>query len=70
MGHEATREKISDVGARVNSLLFRAITAAVVLVIFIGLAFLVYVGRVESGALLLYAGVIIGYLIHATQQAV
>ena len=70
MSHETAEERIRDVGARLNSLILRTITALVVLVMFAGLAFLVYVGRIDSGALLLYAGVILGYIIHATKQAV
>lgn len=46
------------------------IAAVVVLVRFGGLAFLVYNGQLDGGALLLYAGVILGYLIHATKQSV
>lgn len=70
MNHETTEERIQNVGSKVNSLVLRSITAIVVLVMFAGLAFLVYIGRVEADALLLYAGVILGYMIHATKQAV
>lgn len=70
MRRDSTKEKLSDIGARLNSLIIRGITGVIVIVIFLGLAFLVYRGEVASDALLLYAGVIIGYLLHATKQAV
>lgn len=70
MGQAAAEERIREVGGRLYSLVLRTITALVVLVVFAGLAFLVYVDQVDAGALLLYAGVILGYLIHATKQAV
>lgn len=70
VSHERPGERIREVGAKVNALVLRAITAFVVLVMFIGLAYLVYIGEVESGALLLYVGVILGYIIHATKEAV
>lgn len=69
MSEETTEGRIRDVGARLNSLVLRTIAALVVLVIFAGLAFLVFVGKVESDALLLFAGVILGYIIHATREA-
>lgn len=59
-----------DVGARLNSLVVRAIAAVVVLVMFAGLVFLVSIDRVDSDALLLYAGVILGYVVHATKQVI
>lgn len=63
-------ERIRQVGGRLNSLVIRAITAFVALAMFGGLAYLVYVDQVEPGALLLFAGVILGYLLHAAQEAV
>jgi hypothetical protein len=35
-----------------------------------GLAFLVYNGQLNGGALRLYAGVLLGYRIHATKRSV
>jgi hypothetical protein len=47
---------------RVYDLFFRALIGVFVLVIFVGLALLVYVARLEGEALVLLSGVIIGYL--------
>lgn len=70
MSEDGAAEKVKQVGARLQGVLMRAIAAIVVLVIFAGLAFLVFEGRLDGGALLLYAGVILGYIIHATKQGV
>jgi uncharacterized membrane protein len=47
---------------RVYGLFFRALIGVFVLVIFVGLGLLVYVGRLDGEALILLSGVIIGYL--------
>ena len=66
----ARRDRADGVTDRLQSIAARAIAATVVLVIFAGLAVLVYIGRVEAGPLLLYAGVIVGYVLHATKSAI
>ena len=68
MAQESATERVKQAGARLQAVLLRAIAAVVVLVMFAGLAILVYQGRIEGDALLLYAGVILGYIIHATKQ--
>lgn len=70
MAQDTTAERVKQAGARLHAVLMRAIAAVVVLVIFLGLTVLVYEGRLDGGALLLYAGVILGYIIHATKQEV
>lgn len=49
---------------------FLGAAAAIVLLIFAGMAYLVYLGHMGSGPLLLYAGVILGYLLRVTQRVV
>lgn len=70
MATESPQERVKRASARIQTALVQAIAAVVVLVMFGGLAFLVYVDRLDGGALLLYAGVILGYIIHATKQSV
>lgn len=43
----------------------RGTAAVVVLAIFAGLAYLVSIERIDGGALLLYAGVLLGYILNA-----
>ena len=70
MSQDSPADRVKEAGARVQAILMRAIAAAVVVIVFAGLAFLVWEGRIDGGALLLYAGVILGYIIHATKQSV
>lgn len=42
--------------------------ALVVLTMFLGMGYLVYRGQMSDGPLLLYAGVILGYLLHAVRE--
>lgn len=55
-------------GERVYAVALRATAVIVVLLIFAGLAYLVTIGRLDGGALLLYAGVILGYILSAAWQ--
>lgn len=68
MAQETAADKVRQAGARLHAVLLRAIAAVVVLVMFGGLWLLVLRGTLDDGALLLYAGVILGYIIHATKQ--
>jgi len=61
MAEQTRRERAQETGQRVYDVAFRALAATVVLVVFAGLAYLVNEGQVGDGALLLYAGVILGY---------
>lgn len=69
MDPDAVTDHVRLAGARLNVVLLRIITAVVVLIMFGGLVYLVNTGKVDSDALLLFAGVILGYIIHATKQA-
>jgi hypothetical protein len=70
MSRDVAAEKVKHVGVRLQHVLQRTVAALVVLLIFAGLTILVYKGQMDSGPLLLYAGVILGYIIHATKQSV
>lgn len=70
MSQQEAKKRLRAAGGRLNAWMIRAITAFVALAMFAGLAFLVFVGRIEADALLLFAGVILGYLLHATHEAI
>ena len=59
------RERARDAGQRVYGVAWRVTAALVVLAIFAGLAYLVSIDRIDGGALLLYAGVLLGYILNA-----
>lgn len=65
MAEQTSRARTRDISERVYSVALRATAAAVVLLVFAGLAYLVSIDRLEGGALLLYAGVILGYVLNA-----
>lgn len=70
MSDKSGGDRIREVGTRLSNLVILAIAAVIVLGMFGGLAFLVLVGQVGSEALLLFGGVILGYVFHATQVAI
>jgi hypothetical protein len=65
MGEETASNRARLAGGRVYDVAVRVTAALVVLVIFGGLAYLVSIGQIDGGALLLYAGVILGYILSA-----
>ena len=69
MNADSAADRVIQAGATLQAVLLRVIAAVVVLVVFGGLVYLVDRGQVDSDALLLYAGVILGYIVHATKQA-
>lgn len=68
MSESSAGDTVRELGARLHAVLMRLIAAIVVLVIFIGLFVLVREGQLDGGSLLIFAGVILGYIIHATKQ--
>lgn len=56
-------ERARETSERVYRMVLRGIAALVVLVIFAGLAYLVSIDRIDGGALLLYAGVLLGFIL-------
>lgn len=62
MNDTSTPEKLSDAGNRMVNLVGRLIVTTVVAMIFVGMWFLVYTGRMTAEPLILLSGVIIGYL--------
>lgn len=64
MAEQTHRERARNTGQHVYTMVLQVIAAVVVLLIFAGLAYLVSVDRVDAGALLLYAGVLLGYILN------
>ncbi|MFB6173597.1 MAG: hypothetical protein ABEI39_03050 [Halobacteriales archaeon] len=68
MSKDVAVDRAREAGAKLRLLLLRAIAAVVVLGVFAGLGFLVFRGTIDDGPLLLYAGVLLGYVIHAAER--
>lgn len=65
MADGTSRDRGRRMNRRVYTVTLRATAAVVMLAIFAGLAYLVAEDQVDGGALLLYAGVILGYILSA-----
>lgn len=65
MAEQTRRGRAKETSVQMYAIALRIAAAAVVLVIFTGLAYLVSIDRIDGGALLLYAGVILGYILNA-----
>jgi hypothetical protein len=63
MEEETRGERARGTSERVYAGVLRASAAIVVLTIFGGLAYLVSIDQIDGGALLLYAGVLLGYIL-------
>lgn len=64
---DGAEDRIVQAGVRMGELLRQVIAAVLVLGMFVGLAYLVLVDRLADDALILYAGVILGYLLHSVK---
>lgn len=65
MAEQTHRERVRETSDRVYGMILRVTAVIVVLVIFAGLAYLVSIDQLDGGALLLYAGVLLGYILNA-----
>lgn len=65
MTQQTHRERARETSNRVYEIALRATAALVVLVIFVGLAYLVSIDQLDGGALLLYTGVLLGAILTA-----
>lgn len=63
MAGETRSGRARQAGEQFYAMAVQVTAAAVVLLTFAGLAYLVSMGHIEGGALLLYAGVILGYIL-------
>lgn len=68
MADQSSRSRAVATGERVYDLAFRVVGAVIVLVTFAGLAYLVSINQLDGGALILYAGVILGYILSSIVQ--
>ena len=65
MAEGTHQDHSAGISERVYDIALRGTAALIVLLIFAGLAYLVGMNRLEGGALLLYAGVLLGYILSA-----
>ncbi|QSG05432.1 hypothetical protein [Halapricum desulfuricans] len=65
MAEQTHRERARDTSKQVYTIALQATAALVVLLVFAGLAYLVSIDRIDGSALLLYAGVLLGFILSA-----
>lgn len=70
MGEIDYSEKIRDVGSTAYRTAILAVATLLVLIMFGGMAFLVYAGRMSDGPLILFTGVILGYILRGVQRRI
>lgn len=59
---------VVQAGSKLGSLVTQVVAAVTILIIFVGLAYLVLEGRLAQEALILYAGVILGYVLNSIKD--
>ena len=65
MSEESPIDHLRQAGSTAWRSTVLAVATAIVLVLFVGMAFLVYQGQMSEGPLILFIGVILGYLLRA-----
>jgi hypothetical protein len=70
MGQSEVRSHVKGVGLTAYRLAVLAAVTLIVVGMFLGMAFLVYRGEMTEGPLILYGGVILGYLLRVVREVV
>ena len=68
MNAEQTTERLREAGVTAWRAAVLVAATAIILVLYIGMAVLVYRGGMSDGALILFTGVILGYLLRAARE--
>lgn len=67
MDTNQAREQLRDAGVGAWRMTVLVVATLLVVMLYVGMAYLVYRGQVADGPLVLFTGVILGYLLHAAQ---
>lgn len=70
MTTEETKDKLRDAGITAWRATMLATVTVLVLILYLGMAVLVYQGQMADGPLVLFTGVILGYLLRAVRGLV
>lgn len=65
---ESFDERAKQVASQTSLLISRIVFSVLILSIFIGLAFLTYVGQLQGEAVTLFSGVVLGYLARGLRE--
>lgn len=68
MSDRAPKEQIKEAGITAWRRTVLAAVTLIVLVMFLGMAVLVYRGNMTEGPLILFAGIILGYILRAARE--
>ena len=68
MADETGRRTLRKAGHGAWRATILSATVVIVLVLFVGMAYLVYLGRMSDGPLVLFAGVVLGYLLRSVMK--
>ena len=68
MSSETPQQRIKEAGLTAWRVSILSIATLLILVFYLGMAYLVYVGRMADGPLVLFTGVILGYLLRAVRD--
>lgn len=65
MSSESVQRRLKEAGFTAWRLIIFAAAIALILTLYVGMAVLVYRGRMSAGPMILFTGVILGYLLRA-----
>lgn len=67
MDQETSKTQLREVGVTAWRATILAVATLLVLILYLGMAFLVYRGRMTDGPLILFTGVLLGYLLRSAR---
>lgn len=70
MGQETSKKQLREVGVTAWRATVLAVATLLVLILYLGMVFLVYRGQMSDGPLILFTGVLLGYLLRSARGKV
>lgn len=68
MSDESPQARLKEAGITAWRLVVLGVGVMLILVLYVGMAYLVYMGRMEDGPIILFTGVILGYLLRSVRN--
>ncbi len=68
MSEGSRQTKLKEAGLTAWRLSILSVATVLVLVLYLGMAYLVYMGRMEDGPIILFTGVLLGYLLRSVRD--
>ena len=68
MNNDSPQQKLKEAGFTAWRLAILGVATLLILILYVGMAYLVFLGRMTDGPLILFTGVILGYILRSVRD--